>query len=404
MDEETAALEQAGHDVVHYGRCSDDIATFSRAKRALVPASVVWNPFAGRAFSDALEELQPEIVHTHNLFPLLSPAVLQACHRRRIPVVATFHNFRQLCVSGTFFRSGSPCYECVNRNALRAVRHGCYRDSPLASTPMALANVVQRPTWRTVPSAFIFISEAQRTLFGPLGLPRSRSFVKWHLVHPGAERTTSENLIVYTGRLTEAKGLRVLMRAWEQFDTGPHGGTMRLVIAGAGELEGEVRQWAAGRPSVAFCGLLTRDECRQLLARARATVVPSAWPEAFGLVVAEAKAAGVPPIAPAHGSFPELIAHGSDGLLYQPDDPGSLTAMLDAAAASPGWMAALGASAREAARAQFDSGGNIAQLESIYRFARRHPAWREPGEVTDATSDFEGIAMSGQASPVAPSF
>lgn len=383
VDQEAVALEQAGHEVVRYERRSDDIAAFSRVKKATVPASVVWNPFAGRSFSSALGRIQPDIVHTHNLFPLLSPAVLQACHRQRTPVVATFHNFRQLCVSGTFFRSGSPCYECLHRSNLSGVRHGCYRGSALTSTPMALANVVQRSTWRTVPSAYIFISDAQRKLFGHLDLPRSRCFVKWNLVQPGAEPARGENLIAYTGRLTDAKGVRVLMRAWERFETGPQSGRLRLVIAGAGELEGEVRNWASARSSVEFLGLLTKSECRKLVARARAIVAPSAWPEAFGLVVAEAKAAGVPPIAPGHGAFPELITHGSDGLLYRPGDADSLAALFEVAAASPARMAVLGRAAREAARVQFDCRGNVAQLESIYRFALRHPAWREPGEVRD---------------------
>jgi glycosyltransferase involved in cell wall biosynthesis len=55
-----------------------------------------------------------------------------------------------------------------------------------------------------------------------------------------------------------------------------------------------------------------------------AVVAPSTWLEAFGLVVVEAMAAGVPAVAPAHGAFTELVDHGVTGLLHQPHDPASL--------------------------------------------------------------------------------
>ena len=72
------------------------------------------------------------------------------------------------------------------------------------------------------------------------------------------------------------------------------------------------------------------------MAGARAVVVPSAWEETFGLVVVEAMALGVPPIAAGHGSFPELITHGADGVLFAPGDPAALGSAIADAAAAPG--------------------------------------------------------------------
>jgi glycosyltransferase involved in cell wall biosynthesis len=382
VDQEAALLEQGGHQVRLVERRNDEIATFSAFQKATIPLSVVWNPLAGQSLTRVLDDFQPDVVHVHNLFPLMSPSVLHACRRRRVPVVVTFHNFRPLCAGGTFFRDGATCYDCAGHPGLPALRHGCYKGTAISTAPMVVANVVQRKTWQTVPSAYIFISDAERALFTQLDLPPSRCFVKWNFVPHGVARGATENLVAFTGRLSEAKGIRLLMRAWDLVESIPGIDGLRLAIAGTGELEGVVRSWAATKTSVDLLGLLSRQQCAALLSRARAAVVPSAWPEPFGLVIAEAKTAGVPPIAPAHGSFPELIGDGRDGVLFPPGDAEALAGILRNVATSPEWFDALGKNARVSAKAQFGRDSNLAQLESIYEFAIGHPARRafdQPG-------------------------
>jgi glycosyltransferase involved in cell wall biosynthesis len=391
VDQENLALVEAGHDVIQFERYSDEIKQFSLLRKALIPAGVVWNPAAGHELGQTLNSLRPDVVHVHNLFPLLGPSLLQACNRRRIPVVATLHNGRLLCAEGSFFRAGSPCYKCLGHLPFAGIQHGCYRGSRVASTPMALASAVHRPAWRSALSAYIFVSGAQRRLFSALEFPPARCFVKWHFVATRPRQTKAEDLVVFTGRLSVAKGLRLLMEAWDQFEAARPGGPLRLAIAGAGELDGEVRRWAADRPSVEVLGMLSGQECATLVSRARAAIVPSAGPETFGLAVAEAKAAGVAPIAAAHGAFPELISDGVDGLLFPPGDREALARLLGKVESSAGWFDDLGIAAHEAAKRQFDPAANLAQLESIYTFAAANPRWRESRPST-SSSDSELLA------------
>jgi glycosyltransferase involved in cell wall biosynthesis len=123
--------------------------------------------------------------------------------------------------------------------------------------------------------------------------------------------------------MTAEKGIRLLMDAWAVADVG-----LPLVLAGTGPLTDEVASWASGRSDVQYLGLRTKAECQALLARASAVVAPSVWLEAFGLVVVEAMAAGVPAVAPAHGAFPELVDDEVTGLLHAPGDAPSLAAAL----------------------------------------------------------------------------
>ena len=101
--------------------------------------------------------------------------------------------------------------------------------------------------------------------------------------------------MLYLGRLTEEKGVRLLMRAWERA-AGRVG--VPLVLAGAGPMTAEVQRWADDRADVHFVGLQSRERCAELMARAAVLAAPSVWLESFGLVIAEAMAAGVPVVPP----------------------------------------------------------------------------------------------------------
>src|SRR5690606_12791501 len=125
-----------------------------------------------------------------------------------------------------------------------------------------------------------------------------------------------------------------------------------LVVAGAGPLEREVAAWASGRDDVRYVGLYDRAECRRAVARAVAVVAPSTWLEAFGLVVVEAMAAGVPAVAAGHGAFTELVEDGRTGLLHRPGDAASLASCLRRITAGR----ALGREMGRAARRRYEQG------------------------------------------------
>ena len=84
-------------------------------------------------------------------------------------------------------------------------------------------------------------------------------------------------------------------------------------------------------------------------------------------------AAGVAPLAPARGSFPELVTDGVDGALFEPDDPGALARVLHDVDLHPGRYAELGARGRHTYEERFRPDANVEQLLGVYRFATSHP-------------------------------
>ncbi|KUL55427.1 glycosyl transferase [Streptomyces sp. NRRL F-4489] len=369
VDQEVTLLRGAGHRVEVFERRSDDIAARSLLGKAAVPLLVPWNPAVRAELAARLRATRPDLVHLHNVFPLLSPSVLAACADAGVPAVATLHNYAQVCPPGTLQRDGRPCTECAGSVPLPAVRHGCYRGSRLATVPLAVSLAVNRRRWWSGVARFFCISAAQRDVLVRAGVPAERLAVKHNFVpDPGAGRAGAGEHLLYLGRLAEAKGVRLLMAAWDEVAAGCGVG-VPLVIAGAGPLEREVTAWAAGRDDVRYAGLLGPEECRRAVARAVAVVAPSTWLEAFGLVVVEAMAAGVPAVAAGHGAFTELVEDGVTGLLHRPDEPASLASGLRRITADAARNQEMGRAARRRYERGFSPAVGLERLLEEYRTA-----------------------------------
>ena len=209
-----------------------------------------------------------------------------------------------------------------------------------------------------------------------LDLPSQRVFVKHNFVAaPDVVDGEREHLITYVGRLDAAKGIPLLMRAWDAFQRGSEA-RLRLVIVGDGPMDREVRAWARQHDSVEIVGIVPRAAVHGLLSKGVAAVAPSRALETFGLVAVEAMAAAVAPIAPAHGAFPELITEGVDGTLFAPGAESALADVFRAVERSPERFVEMGRNGRATFERRFRSEASVEQLLAIYRFAIQNPVER----------------------------
>jgi glycosyltransferase involved in cell wall biosynthesis len=171
-----------------------------------------------------------------------------------------------------------------------------------------------------------------------------------------------EPTVVYFGKLLYNKGVHVLLDALRRVDA-------RAVIVGFGDYRDELE--AAAPPRTLFTGPLEHRHLVHLLALADVTVVPSIFPEAFGMVAAEAAAAGSSPLVARHSGLAEI----ADGLEaeYPPEhralasfrtgDVDDLAEKLDALLAlPPAERKALGAAARRATVARWSWAGVAERL------------------------------------------
>ena len=108
-----------------------------------------------------------------------------------------------------------------------------------------------------------------------------------------------EPTVVYFGKLIENKGVQLLLEAMRGLDA-------RAVIVGFGDYRAELETLAG--PRTLFTGPLEHRHLVHLLPLADVAVVPSIFPEAFGMVAAEAASCGCPPLVARHSGLAEVAA------------------------------------------------------------------------------------------------
>jgi glycosyltransferase involved in cell wall biosynthesis len=185
-----------------------------------------------------------------------------------------------------------------------------------------------------------------------------------------------EALVVAVGRLVRKKGFEYLVEAAGQLAAQGEG--LHLLIAGAGDLEEELRERAAAaglRGRVILPGTVRHQEVAGFLAAADVVVVPSVRDDAGNVdglpnVLLEALASGTPVIATAAGGMGAAIVDGDTGLIVPERDAGALARALRQLLSSPDRRSAIGARARADVCRRFGWDRVAARFEAAYEAAR----------------------------------
>ncbi|WP_432982325.1 glycosyltransferase family 4 protein [Dactylosporangium sp. CA-233914] len=313
VDAEIAQLGAAGVTVLPFLRSSDEIGTFSKAQKVLLPLSPMLGGDSQRALAALLKSEKPDVVHLHNPYPLLSPTVVKTAHAHGVPVVHTVHNYRQVCAPGLYFRDGHICTECRGRTfPLPAVTHTCYRGSKAQSAVMAATLTYHRSTWKRV-EHFIALTDRIAAHLADFGIPESRITVKPNGIPDAGAATAPGSGFLYAARLTPEKGLELVLDAWLRHGDGALG-TLRIV--GDGPLRPRAEQAAAARSDITYVGPVDNAEVRAEIARAACVIAASTWHDVLPTIVLEALSGGRPVLVTDRGGLPYLT--GDAGWVVEP--------------------------------------------------------------------------------------
>jgi glycosyltransferase involved in cell wall biosynthesis len=357
-----------GHDVKIV---EEDNHRISGLQSVVAGLCATWNPEGARRVKREAVSFAPDIVHFHNTFPLISPAAYYGVSKLGIPVVQTLHNYRLLCANAQLFREGVVCEKCIQRGSKAwGIVHACYRNDRLASAAvssmLAIHDVLG--TWRKMVTGYIALTEFAKAKFVLGGLPEDRIHVKPNFIIPDPGfRPSSGEYAVYAGRLSEEKGVRLLLKAWEGL-----GCRYPLVMLGDGPLrsvvEGEVRRM----PWIKYLGHVDPLMVLDVIRNAKVAVIPSQWFEgAAPRVLMEALAVGTPAIVANLGCMAEFIRDGENGLVCSSiNDVDEWRKRIVCAVRGNHIMEPLRIGARNTYLKYFAPNGNYAMLMEIYKKVR----------------------------------
>jgi len=312
-------------------------------------------------FGDALE-CEPTVVHLNQLDDPLAVDFL----RRSAPVVISAHTYLA-CTSG--YHYFAPGHECR-----RAHGPGCIPNLPRCAhtrDPRMLPMQYRRAgralaALQRADLAISYSSAVDRHL-EINGLPRRRIVPYFPTVVP---RTGSghehRRRVVFAGRIVAPKGVRTLVRAAREVDA-------EFLICGDGWQLQAMRRLASREgieDRVRFKGWLDPDGLAQEFADASIVVVPSLWPEPFGIVGIEAFAAGRPAVASDTGGIGDWLEHGVSGLLVAPGDARALAAALTELLEDPQRQRVMGAAGKAKVAASFSAEHHLTAVTEAYAAAR----------------------------------
>lgn len=272
--------------------------------RGRAAAGMLRGGLAPQAIADAVRDARADVVHAHNINPLLGPRSLVAAKGAGARVVMHLHNYRLVCAKAIAYRAGRPCTSCQGSRTWPAVRHRC-RDSLVESGVYALGIARQQRRVLASVDAFGVPSQAAVERLATLGLPTHRMSVLPNFLRDGefaeASQAGSGKHALYAGRLVEEKGVDTAIAACARAG-------VPLVVAGEGPAEAELRSLARRiGADVRFVGQVDAAALRMLRQGAGVALVPSRWDEPCPYSVIESLAVGVPVIASDVGGLPEMV-------------------------------------------------------------------------------------------------
>ncbi len=320
---------------------------------------------AAEAMAGLLDASRPDVVHVHGIHRQLSPSILLAAARRSVPVVHTLHDYHLVCPADVMLRGGTTVCQpraCRTYDCTAAVRDRCTRGSLTSSAIAAAELSFQRLTHAYERSVTRFISPSRfvRDLMREAGWTDTPI----DIIPPGtaavaARDGAGEEFVVFAGRLSPEKGVDVYLSA-------ARAAGIKAVVAGDGPLSGPLR---ATYPEATFTGHLDTAALRDLLSRARASILPSVSLENTPLGVLESMASGVPVIASRVGGVPELVDDGVEGLLVPPGDPEALAAAMLSLMRDPGMARRMGQAGRMRVARDFTPDAHLGRLVRTYERA-----------------------------------
>ena len=361
-----------GVEVEQEAAHNDEISRMGIFDKLALPLRNAWSLSSYRRVRELCRAHRPDVVHAHNVWPLLSPSVFAAARREGVPTVFTAHNFYLFCLNGVFFRDGAICTDCKGSLPWKGVAHRCYRG--VAGSATRLFGTALHRALRTFHRVdrILVPTEFARAQFVEQGFDAQRVQAKWlscedrgYSTLPPVSVDRAPRFLVAC-RLVREKGVHVLLEACKRARA-----PWRLQVAGEGPERAQLAQMAeacGGRAEL--LGQLTPDRLAETMREATAILCPSVWFETFGLTAIEAFSLGRPVVASALGALDEVVDDAS-GIRVPAGDADAWARALDTLASDPATAQRLGDGARRRYLDHFTPQRDAERLLAAYRAAQR---------------------------------
>jgi len=326
FETETELLSSQGHFVERLIFDSKEMQSFFL--KCLSMLKMFYNPESARLLSSKIEDFRPDIIHVHNFFPIASPSIFFVANRYNVPIVVTLHNYRLVCPSAMLYYR-NEIYENSLRSVfpLDSILKGVYRNSILQTAAIALMTTVHHwlGTWKNRVDRFVVLTRFAKSKFtaSALNIREDKFVIKPNFVMDfGSGQRDREDFFLFVGRLSEEKGIAVLLKATRLSN-------FKLKIIGDGPFRKQVEECAKDNPNIEYLGFHQKKTILEMMKRTQALIFPSVWYEGLPMTIIEAFSTGTPVIASRLGGMQEVVTNEFNGLHFKAGDESDLVKKVD---------------------------------------------------------------------------
>jgi len=305
---------------IEYGQ---DYSLFEKILR--VP-KVIYSKESQKNIQLLIDAVRPDVAHAHNIYHHISPSIFKTLKKNNIPVVMTLHDLKLACPAYKMLAHDGVCERCKNGKTYNVVIHKCVKDSFSMSALIMLETMVHKSIgiYRDHVDKFVVPSQFYVNKLVEWGWPRDKFIYIPNFVNINAVGITRKagNYFIYFGRLSHEKGIETLIQSVARAG-------VSLKVVGTGPIEQDMKDLAAKlNADIEFAGFKTGDALYQLIAEARATVLPAEWYENAPISILESYYLSTPVIGADIGGIPEMIKVGETGDVFKSGSVEALTDML----------------------------------------------------------------------------
>lgn len=327
-------LENKGHEIIPFSMKNDNnfasdyenyfISRVDFKKFSLKNIfNIFWNFEAVRKLNKLIKKEKPKLAHIHNIAHQLSPAIIKALKKNKVPIVQTLHDYKAICPAYAAFRANQECFDCRGGKYFNCVKNKCHKNSRSKSLLVALESFLHNQLFKTYNDVDFFIapSEYLKNVHVEFGIPKEKIVVINNFIdHYNLPRLDSvsgdtDNYFLYFGRLSKEKGIDFLCEAFHDL-----GKSFKLKIVGDGpikkELQNKIEKLSLNN-QIEILGYKTGEDLNNLIHRAKAVILPSLCLENMPYSLLEAMHLGKIVIASNTGGIPEIIRDGKNGFLFK---------------------------------------------------------------------------------------
>lgn len=361
-------LDESGS--VYFSEHKSGLKTYLKTIERLFYSSEV-----ERALLKLVDDVKPDVAYVLHYLRKLSPSVLAALKKRKIPIVVRLSDYQMLCPQAHCLRDDLPCEKCVGGSLLPSIRYKCVKGSTVASILNFAATKfhLARGYFEYI-DRFVVTNEFAKSMMLKGGFNENRlevipTFVE---VNQAAYvRKKDKAYVTYVGRLDPTKGVDVLILAFMRMCDMAASGTIKLVIIGEGAKDyvDQLKAMVLARglsARIEFTGRLRKDEVDEYLASSLLSVVPSRWYENLPNSVLESYAVGTPVVASNIGSLPELVIAGQTGELFETGNPEDLAQKLSELTQDHARLESMGEVCKRMVESKYSKKSHLSKLESLF--------------------------------------